>query len=174
MSGTMRRVTLAYRRSSATGCGLLLTERHHSLIAPRIRLGMGWFGYRIDAKIAIEQFRPRQAKTTPLGESNTMNTLLPRAFTAFLAATFCLCFSPVLLAQDASYKPKDQKLYDTIERLDAELFDAFNRQDLESLMKFFSEDIEFFDDGEGLTNYKQNIESFKGLFARNKTSKLRR
>jgi len=103
-----------------------------------------------------------------------MNTLLTRAITAFLVAALCLCHSPDLLAQDAAYKPKDQKLYDTIEQLDAALFDAFNRQDLESLMKFFSEDIEFFDDGEGLTNYKQNLESFKGLFARNKTSSLRR
>jgi ketosteroid isomerase-like protein len=103
-----------------------------------------------------------------------MNTLLTRAITALLVATLCLCHSPDLLAQNASYKPKDQKLYDTIEQLDAALFDAFNRQDLESLTKFFSEDIEFFDDGEGLTDYKQNIESFKGLFARNKTSNLRR
>ena len=103
-----------------------------------------------------------------------MNALPTRAITAFLAATLCLCHSPDLLAQDASYKPKDQKLYDTVEQLDAALFDAFNKQDLESLTKFFSEDIEFFDDGEGLTDYKQNIESFKGLFARNKTSNLRR
>src|SRR5690349_19722814 len=108
----------------------------HSMGSSAMSRAMEWFRNRIDAKIVIEQFR-----RPGLGEPNTMNTLLTRAITAFLAATLCLCHSPDSLAQDASYKPKDQKLYDTIEQLDAALFDAFNRQDLESLMKFFAEEI---------------------------------
>ncbi len=60
--------------------------------------------------------------------------------------------------------PGSKELYNTIVHLDSAMFNAFNTRDLNTLSKLFAEDIEFYHDAGGLTDYKQNMESFKETF----------
>ena len=64
------------------------------------------------------------------------------------------------------------QLYDTIAQLDSTLFDAFNRRDLSTLKSFFSEELEFYHDLGGVTNYQQNMDAFQRTFLSDR--KLRR
>ncbi len=68
--------------------------------------------------------------------------------------------------------PVSKELYDTIARMDSLLFNAFNTRDLDKLKVFFSEDLEFYHDLGGVTNYKQNMEAFERTFLSER--KLRR
>ena len=45
------------------------------------------------------------------------------------------------------------------------IFDAFNKHDVDRLMSMFTDDLEFYHDTGGLTNYQQSQESFKKMFA---------
>ena len=63
-------------------------------------------------------------------------------------------------------------LYDTIAHLDSTLFEAFNRRDLSALKGFFSEELEFYHDLGGVTNYNQNMDAFERTFLSER--KLRR
>jgi len=72
------------------------------------------------------------------------------------------------------YIPVSKDLYDEITHMDSVLFDAFNAQDLEKLAMFFSEDLEFYHDKGGLTNYQQTMDNFKSLFERNQHTGLKR
>ena len=55
-------------------------------------------------------------------------------------------------------------LYKEIAHMDSVLFNAFNTHDLEKLKTLFTEDLEFYHDKGGVTNYNQNMESFKDIF----------
>src|SRR5687767_7676544 len=68
--------------------------------------------------------------------------------------------------------PLSTELYNTIAYLDSGLFDAFNKGDISVLQTFLSEELEFYHDLGGVTNYYQNIEAFKKTFASDR--KLRR
>jgi len=57
------------------------------------------------------------------------------------------------------------ELFETIQRMDDALFGAFNAHDVDRLMSMFADDLEFFHDTGGLTNYEQTKESFKKLFS---------
>src|SRR6266571_4767539 len=57
------------------------------------------------------------------------------------------------------------ELFDTIARMDSAMFDAFNGHDVDRLMKMFTDDLEFYHDTGGLTNYVQTKENFGKLFA---------
>lgn len=61
-------------------------------------------------------------------------------------------------------KPVSQTLYDTIARMDSILFAAFNNRDLEKIKTLFTSDLEFYHDLGGVTNYDQNMASFKKSF----------
>ena len=74
--------------------------------------------------------------------------------------------------QSGNYSPVSKELYDTIARADSLLFNAFNTRDLNKLKVFFSEDLEFYHDLGGVTNYKQNMEAFERTFLSER--KLRR
>src|SRR5687768_2854025 len=63
-------------------------------------------------------------------------------------------------------------LYDTIVHLDSAFFGAFNRRDLSALKGFFSEELEFYHDLGGVTNYQQNMDAFERTFLSER--KLRR
>ncbi len=58
-----------------------------------------------------------------------------------------------------NYIPDDQKLYDTIVRLDSIFFDAYNTCDvnLDKYASFYSDSIEFYHDKGGLMTSKQDI-----------------
>jgi ketosteroid isomerase-like protein len=49
--------------------------------------------------------------------------------------------------------------------MDSAIFDAFNAHDVERLMTMFTDDLEFYHDTGGLTDYRQTKESFKKMFA---------
>jgi ketosteroid isomerase-like protein len=57
------------------------------------------------------------------------------------------------------------ELLETIARMDREIFDAFNAHDVDRLMSLFTDDLEFYHDTGGLTDYRQTAESFKKMFA---------
>ena len=63
-----------------------------------------------------------------------------------------------------SHTPVSKELFDTIARLDADFFNAFNTRDFDKLKSLISEDLEFYHDLGGVTNYTQNIEAFKRTF----------
>jgi len=46
-------------------------------------------------------------------------------------------------------------LTETIRRMDAQLFDAFNAHDVTRLMSMFTDDVEFYQDNDGVSNYEQ-------------------
>jgi len=56
-------------------------------------------------------------------------------------------------------------LKETISRMDAKLFDAFNAHDVANLMSMFTDDLEFFQDDEGVTNYEQTKNDFTKVLA---------
>ena len=57
------------------------------------------------------------------------------------------------------------ELFETIARMDQQIFTAFNAHDLDRLMSMFTEDVEFFQDNDGLKNHAQIREDFGKLFA---------
>jgi hypothetical protein len=76
--------------------------------------------------------------------------------------------------ENKSYTPVSQELYAEIAHMDSVMFNAFNAHDLEKLKTTFSQDLEFYHDKGGLTDYKLTMENFSKLFENNKTTGLRR
>jgi len=70
-------------------------------------------------------------------------------------------------APDAKAASTSGALYHAIAVQDSGLFHAFNAHDIEQLKTFFSQDLEFYNDKSGLTNYDQTDENFKKMFDQN-------
>ncbi|MEY2497375.1 MAG: hypothetical protein QOD12_931 [Verrucomicrobiota bacterium] len=70
--------------------------------------------------------------------------------------------------QEAARKmaAKSGELFDTIAQMDKAMFDAFNGHEVDRLMSLFTNDLEFYHDTGGFTDFRQTGESFKGLFTR--------
>ena len=62
------------------------------------------------------------------------------------------------------HSPPSKELYDSIAYLDSVFFSAFNTRDIEQLKLLLGENLEFYHDLGGVTNYDQNIEAFKRTF----------
>jgi ketosteroid isomerase-like protein len=58
---------------------------------------------------------------------------------------------------------ESRELFETIARMDAKLFDALNAHNLEALMSMFTEDLEFYQDNDGLKNYQECFNDFKKM-----------
>ena len=58
-----------------------------------------------------------------------------------------------------------QHLYDEVKRLDAVLSEAFNKHDVNKLKSLFADDLEFYQDNEGLVRYQQTVRDFESMFA---------
>ena len=58
-----------------------------------------------------------------------------------------------------------EELYQTVARLDTEMFAAFNAHDVDKLMAYFADNVEFYHDKGGLSNFPQTKEGFTRLFA---------
>lgn len=71
-----------------------------------------------------------------------------------------------------SYQPVSRELYDTIATMDSIFFNAFNARNLNQLQTMLSEELEFYHDLGGVTDYVKNIENFKKSFEN--TRKVRR
>ncbi|HET6996036.1 MAG TPA: nuclear transport factor 2 family protein [Chitinophagaceae bacterium] len=62
------------------------------------------------------------------------------------------------------YSPVSRELYDSIAYLDSVFFNAFNTHNLEKLKELLDDDLEFYHDLGGVTNYNQNVDAFKRTF----------
>jgi ketosteroid isomerase-like protein len=60
--------------------------------------------------------------------------------------------------------PIASELYDSIAYLDSVFFNAFNTRNLDTIKTFLSENLEFYHDLGGVTNYNQNMDAFKKTF----------
>lgn len=67
-----------------------------------------------------------------------------------------------------------EPLVATIAALDSAMFAAFNAHDAAALGTFFTSDLEFYHDKTGLAGYDSTMANFRGLFARNAQTGLRR
>jgi hypothetical protein len=76
--------------------------------------------------------------------------------------------------QSVLYTPKDPQLYKDIAHMDSVMFDAFNTQNLAILKTVFAENLEFYHDNDGLSDYTTNMESFKRNFETHANNALRR
>ena len=56
------------------------------------------------------------------------------------------------------------QLLETVAQLDEKMFGAFNAHDVDLLMSMFTDDVEFYHDKGGLTNYQQTREGFTRMF----------
>lgn len=112
----------------------------------------------------------------PLLYHQLMKNCIPFILPALLLYLAAACSTPKqsVPGQAASFTPASQELYNTIARMDSVLFDAFNKQDPDKLKEMFSEDLEFYHDKDGITDYAQTIENFRALFERNRDTGLRR
>ena len=70
-------------------------------------------------------------------------------------------------APDAKSASTSEELYHAIAAQDSGLFRAFNAHNIEQLMTFFSQDLEFYNDKSGLTDYDQTDANFKKMFDQN-------
>ncbi|MBK9273581.1 MAG: nuclear transport factor 2 family protein [Flavobacteriales bacterium] len=79
---------------------------------------------------------------------------------------------------DAALAPPEpvptRELAQTIAALDSALFAAFNAHDAARLGTWFTPDLEFYHDKTGLAGYDSTMANFRGLFARNADTGLRR
>src|SRR4051812_31965730 len=66
--------------------------------------------------------------------------------------------------QSAAPSP-GQQLYDEVKRLDDVLSEAFNKHDVNKLKALFADDLEFYQDNEGLVRYDQTVKDFDSMFA---------
>jgi hypothetical protein len=66
--------------------------------------------------------------------------------------------------QKSNHFPESNTLYGTIIHFDSVLFNAFNTRNLDTIKALFSKDLEFYHDLGGLTDYNQNMDSFKRTF----------
>jgi|SRR5579871_2283329 len=60
------------------------------------------------------------------------------------------------------------ELYNTIAHMDSVLFNAYNAHDVNEIKKYFTDDLEFYHDKGGLSNYTDNIKGFTQVFQDNK------
>jgi hypothetical protein len=76
-------------------------------------------------------------------------------------------FYYALSAQVVLAQNNDQALFKAIGHMDSVMFNAFNTQDLAVLKTVFAENLEFYHDKGGLTNYSVSMENFKKVFQNN-------
>ena len=83
-------------------------------------------------------------------------------FLSMVLAAACVSNNKSRVADNVSSESKG--LYDTVARLDSTFFEAFNNRNLSALKVFLSEELEFYHDLGGVTNYIQNVNAFEKTF----------
>ncbi|UOE51240.1 nuclear transport factor 2 family protein [Mucilaginibacter sp. SMC90] len=58
--------------------------------------------------------------------------------------------------------------------MDSVMFNAFNSRNLEVMKTLFTPDVEFYNDGKGVTGYEATMAGFKGIFENKQAADLRR
>jgi hypothetical protein len=66
-------------------------------------------------------------------------------------------------AQTGDVQTSDAALYTEIAHLDSVLFNAFNTRNIEQFKSLFTEDLEFYHDKGGLTNYDHTVNFLKDV-----------
>ena len=90
-----------------------------------------------------------------------------------LQAILGLVFLPIIItANIANGQSKIDSLYKEIAHMDSVLFNAFNTRDTDQFKTLFTEDLEFYHDNGGLTNYAHTINFLKTIAETN--SQLKR
>ena len=92
-----------------------------------------------------------------------------KAITFFILTTTVLNFAcstskSNLGLQVKDYSPISGELYDSIAYLDSIFFNAFNTKNPDKLKALLSDNLEFYHDLGGVTNYNQNMDAFKKTF----------
>ncbi|WP_088329650.1 nuclear transport factor 2 family protein [Lacimicrobium sp. SS2-24] len=83
-----------------------------------------------------------------------------------------MLFSCLLLCTTAVADNTDDSLTTVILHQDGKLFDAFNQRDIEVMKAMLSEELEFYHDKAGVSDYQQNLAATKKMF--NSDTDLRR
>ena len=86
------------------------------------------------------------------------------SLTITLLTSACSTSKTTKSNHSSNYSPVSKDLYDTIAHLDAVFFNAFNTRNFDQLKTLLSENLEFYHDLGGVTNYHQNMEAFKKTF----------
>ena len=83
-----------------------------------------------------------------------------------------LLFITCINAQEKKVAPTSNELYSEIAKMDSIVFDYFNTQNFVPFKAMFTKDLEWFQDNDGLLNYKKVFTNFKTMFER--PNKLKR
>jgi len=100
----------------------------------------------------------------PISSCSALHAKTPEALNSIMKLSFVLAF--IALTAPLTFADSDSiDLSETITKMDRKMFDAFNAHDVELLMSLFTDDIEFYDDSSGLTNWEQTRKDFARMFA---------
>ena len=75
-------------------------------------------------------------------------------------------------SQEKKVAPTSKALYQEISQMDSVMFHAFNNQDFKTFKNLFTQDLEWFQDNDGLVPYKTVFKNFENTFK--KENKLTR
>jgi ketosteroid isomerase-like protein len=67
-------------------------------------------------------------------------------------------------AQEKKVAHTSAELYKEIEQMDEIMFEAFNKKDFEKFKSLFTEDLEWFQDNDGLLSYETVFNNFSNMF----------
>jgi ketosteroid isomerase-like protein len=94
-----------------------------------------------------------------------MSRLCRTRFSFLIVAAFSISAQATDQPGGSNRNATSGELFERIARMDRATFDAFNAHDVDRLMAMFTDDLEFYHDTGGLTDYRQSQENFKKLFA---------
>lgn len=83
-----------------------------------------------------------------------------------VAVLLFISFSAKVFSQEKNVAPTSKTLYQEIAKMDSVMFDAFNRQDFKTFKALFTEDLEWFQDNDGLVPYETVFQNFENTFKR--------
>ncbi|NVO31984.1 nuclear transport factor 2 family protein [Hymenobacter lapidiphilus] len=116
-----------------------------------------------------------QSNSHPRSKSNSPGRICALlALVALAGSSACTTVKPLVPVSPASKAPVSPELYRTIARLDSAMFVAFNQHDADKLQTYFADDLEFFHDKGGVSDFRQTMDAFRRMFEQNKTTGLNR
>ncbi len=119
---------------------------------------------QLSASTNIPLFQKNMKDNIMKDNMKILRTLTFFILITILLITACSTSKNTVGSQVKGYSPMSRELYDTIAHLDSIFFNAFNTRNLDTLKVFLSDDLEFYHDLGGVTNYAQNIDAFKKTF----------
>jgi ketosteroid isomerase-like protein len=122
----------------------------------------------ISVRWVVEELGLKAGKSGPAGLASGGRFVSSRDHTMkllHLSTALVVAISFSTFAQSPSPKNDSDQLVETIAQMDAKIFSAFNAHDANGVMSLFTEDVEFYHDKDGVSNYQQTAESLKNLFA---------